>query len=271
MCCPQGHLYCRECIFESLLTQKQEIKRKIQEYEAQEKRKEEETKHTEAEKEEREIFEFTKVDTGLLPQKFKIWRAGKGGVRPSFIPAEVESFVGPDGHTYYLDKEYKTNMDKKQQFEAMSTIRRQIEMAKGLPSFWVPSKGPEAIVEDMKKPSEETMCIEGNHPLRLKQLIKVHFHEIKAPGSGGDITAVKQCPICRKEFTNSRKIALLKGCGHVVCMQCVTDYVSKERKCFVCTQPAGEKDVIKLQEGGTGYVDHGSSVLSKKATPAAWV
>jgi hypothetical protein len=80
-----------------MLQQKQESKRLMKEWEAQEQRKKVFSKHPpscfapllligqrsqeeelkkQQEKQEQEVFEFTKTDNGLLPQKIRVFRAG---------------------------------------------------------------------------------------------------------------------------------------------------------------------------------------------------
>jgi len=197
-------------------------------------------------------------------QKFKFIKQNTGDKieKPYFIPDGSESFTTSDGKVYYFDQDYKDVNDKKIQFDAMTTIRKQVEIEKGLSSFWVPSLTPDAGVTEILKPSEETKCTEGNHALRLKQLIPVQF--IKK-----DKESI--CPICSKTLSNVIKSALLKECGHVICQTCANNFIKLEKKCFVCNVPCRDKDIIKLEEGATGFSGHGAILEATKISPVAWV
>ncbi len=68
-----------------------------------------------------------------------------------------------------------------------------------------PSKGPDMLAVEVTKPNEETMCQEGKHPLRVKQLIKLHFtpaaQDKDAPQSAG--AGKYMCPVCRYVFAHA--------------------------------------------------------------------
>jgi len=96
----------------------------------------------------------------------------------------------------------------------------------------------------------------------LKQLISVQF--IKK-----DKDSI--CPVCSKTLSNVIKSALLKECGHVVCQNCANNFVKSEKKCFICNVPCRDKDIIKLEEGATGFSGHGAKLEATKLTPVAWV
>jgi nitric oxide synthase-interacting protein len=67
------------------------------------------------------------------------------------------------------------------------------------------------------------------------------------------------------------KPVVLSECGHTTCSACLNNYVLKEGKCFVCTKPCREKDVIRVAESATGYAGHGEKLEASKHTPTAWL
>lgn len=94
--------------------------------------------------------------------------------------------------------------------------------------------------------------------LRLKDLVAAKFTPVPE-GEGG----LYMDPITKDTFTNANKLVLLKPTGDVLL----------EETYKTCVKPEGrfegikvrEKDVIKLQGGGTGFVAHdGEKVQSKK-------
>ena len=52
----------------------------------------------------------------------------------------------------------------------------------------------------------------------------------------------------------STQSGVVRSCGHTLCMPCVEKFVAKDHKCFVCDTPVPKisKDVVKMQQGGTG-------------------
>jgi nitric oxide synthase-interacting protein len=253
MICQKGHLFCKECIYTSLLTQKQEIKRQTLKYNMQEERLKDEEQKKETKKQERILEEFDKIEHGILPPEKRI----------KFLHTKEPSSENMTLSLSIVDKTSRENNEKPEP-----------NPANHLPSFWVPSLTPDPQPIVLKKPPSYCICPEENHPIRLKQLIKVNFQTI----SGMDrkdpnkvLNMRYQCPICSKTFTNVIKISLLRKCGHVFCSQCIDNFVSQDRKCFVCSKSFSESDLIPLQCGGTGFSAHGVSLEATKFNPCAWV
>ena len=65
------------------------------------------------------------------------------------------------------------------------------------------------------------------------------------------------CPTCRKGLNNSIPVTVIKGCGHAVCQPCCDEFVRPQRKCSVCDHPCKSKDVILLEDLGTGHIEKG--------------
>eukprot|EP01116_Phalansterium_solitarium_P019871 TRINITY_DN570_c1_g1_i1.p1 TRINITY_DN570_c1_g1~~TRINITY_DN570_c1_g1_i1.p1 ORF type:complete len:286 (-),score=108.03 TRINITY_DN570_c1_g1_i1:337-1194(-) len=210
MTCTKGHLYCKECIFQSLLEQKKKIERQLKQYDQQQKEIEAEEQTKESEKKAKELAQFDKSVVGFT--------AGRG-------------------------KESKEKPKVK------------------LTSYWVPGVREDDAKEIVKKPDTTTVCPDGNHPLRLKQLVSVNFTLIENATIGPTESGRYMCPVCNKTLINSLKLICLADCGHVMCAGC-HDKTKDEKACIVCAKPFREKDVIKLESPGTSF----ASSLGEKAT-----
>eukprot|EP01119_Soliformovum_irregulare_P021807 TRINITY_DN7332_c0_g2_i1.p1 TRINITY_DN7332_c0_g2~~TRINITY_DN7332_c0_g2_i1.p1 ORF type:complete len:276 (-),score=47.18 TRINITY_DN7332_c0_g2_i1:140-967(-) len=221
--CPEGHIFCKECIYQSLLSQKKEIARQMERWEETERKNQIDKERQEVDQKEKEKAEFEKINGPA---------------------ATIES---------------KSSDESKQKLTA----------------FWVPGVASDAIVEAPKKPSTDTMCPEGNHPVRLKKLIPLNFSANKSADREGVkdhiVEGKYQCPSCCKTLTNVLRAVVLTTCGHVVCTTC-WDKIKKDTTCFVCAKKFKSKHVVKLQCGGTGYSESSKEKLKPKAfSPTAWL
>lgn len=106
----------------------------------------------------------------------------------------------------------------------------------------------------MEKPDNATHCPATGKKLRLKDLIPVKFSRVP-PGESGRY----QDPVTRDTLTNKHRLVLLKATGDVML----------EETYRTCVKPEGsfggatirEKEVIKLQRGGTGFAAHDGDKL----------
>jgi len=124
----------------------------------------------------------------------------------------------------------------------------------------------------LKKPPTEVMCSEGNHPIKLKQLIKINFTEnMNKEGTITKNTSKPQyqCLVCAKTLSNIVKTAALQKCGHVMCVTCL-DTLKKDKQC-VCGKGFKEKHIIKLDNGGTAYSESSGEKLKPKVVTPAFV
>lgn len=84
---------------------------------------------------------------------------------------------------------------------------------KMLPSFWIPSKTPEAKEIMVQKPDKTIYCPVSGKPLKIKDLISVKFTEVKDPDDKKSLI-VKQarymCPITHDILSNSVPCAVIK-------------------------------------------------------------
>jgi nitric oxide synthase-interacting protein len=269
-------LYCRECIYESLLQQKQDIRRRTELWEAQEKKRQEEEEQKRAEQERKELAAFEKMDTGVSSGRWRVLLANAEGetTNGGRIPPGYEEFKAADGQIYIVEQAYRDLLERQAPQEALAEIKRERERQRALASFWVPSLTPDHREERLERPSQETICPENPHPLRVRQLVRVRLQEIQPAaggagvGAGGGRQPRYECPVCRKALTNALRLGLLRSCGHLLCLVCAQNFVAREGRCFSCQTPCREKDIVPLQ-GATGYVAHDDKkVISQKSTPA---
>ncbi|XP_050581434.1 nitric oxide synthase-interacting protein homolog [Bombus affinis] len=127
---------------------------------------------------------------------------------------------------------------------------------KMLPSFWIPSKTPEAKETILQKPDKTIYCPLSGKPLKIKDLIPVKFTEVKDPDDKKSLI-VKQarymCPITHDILSNSVPCAVIRTTGDVVTMECVEKIIRKDWINPLDSTELTEADIIPLQRGGTGY------------------
>jgi len=284
--CPKGHLFCKACIFEHLLTQKQFQKKQLSKYQQQRKHTQDQEKSKEENKKLKAIELFDKAESSILPANASQSNA------TNEVPLGYEAVETTSGVAYMVDKE----IVKAHSISASKLSEEEKEKRKRiLPCFWVPNLTPDAGHSHVDKPISHTVCPEGFHILRLKQLRPVHFtlvtqikHKNNDSDNASNTTSNSSsnnssnnsnsnksksvglsqymCSGCRKTLTNATKSTSLNPCGHVICFTCVQRLVAKDKSCPDC----GEVSVslTNLQLGGTGFAAHGASTISAKPTPA---
>ncbi|RZC80535.1 hypothetical protein C5167_043117 [Papaver somniferum] len=68
LCCQKGHVFCKDCILECLLSQKKDIQRKLAAHATQQKQEKEEDKEKMQLQKAREIDAFDQQNHGAVPQ-----------------------------------------------------------------------------------------------------------------------------------------------------------------------------------------------------------
>ncbi|KAI5082233.1 hypothetical protein GOP47_0002371 [Adiantum capillus-veneris] len=224
LCCPKGHLFCKECILHCLLAQKKDIKRKIASFAAQQKQDQEEELERQALLKEQELEAFERQNNGADPL-----------------------FTGKNAMA-----------DKGSGFHGANSVRvtsYEEEALRTMKAFWLPSATPEAP-ERVDAPSTDTVCPEGKEKLKLKDLFPVCFTELSKESGENFLDPNFMCPCCNTTFTNTLTLAALKICGHVFCKKCVDNFLLKDNACTVCSRPCKLKHVVTLEKGGTGFAGH---------------
>ncbi|XP_076170132.1 nitric oxide synthase-interacting protein homolog [Ptiloglossa arizonensis] len=139
-----------------------------------------------------------------------------------------------------------------------------------LPSFWIPSKTPEAKEIMLQKPDKTIYCPLSGKPLKIKDLIPVKFTEVKDPDDKKSFI-VKQarymCPITHDILSNSVPCAIIRTTGDVITMECVEKIIKKDWINPLDSTKLTEADIIPLQRGGTGYAAVNDSLEGKHERP----
>ncbi|EFN88376.1 nitric oxide synthase-interacting protein homolog [Harpegnathos saltator] len=141
---------------------------------------------------------------------------------------------------------------------------------KVLPSFWIPSKTPEAKEATLQKPDSTIYCPVSGNPLKMKDLIPIKFTQVRDPDDNRSLI-VKQarymCPITHDILSNSVPCAVIKTSGDVVTMECVEKLIKKDWINPLDNSKLKESDIIPLERGGTGYASVNDSLEGKHERP----
>ncbi|KAJ1698930.1 hypothetical protein LUZ63_007442 [Rhynchospora breviuscula] len=231
LCCPKGHVFCKECIYECLLAQKKDIKRKLVAYEAQQKQSKEEEEEKRLQQRARELESFDRQNHSAVPTESSSNHGSAPGDRNNFHGA---------------------NSVKTTSFEE--------EALRTMKAFWLPSATPDAPVK-VDAPSSDTTCPEGNEKLKLKSLFPIRFtEEDKNENKNKNFETSYICPSCKVTLTNTISLVAVNTCGHVFCKKCGDKFVKADRVCLVCNKGCKEKNLVTLEKGGTGFSAHGDKL-----------
>ncbi|XP_050456786.1 nitric oxide synthase-interacting protein homolog [Cataglyphis hispanica] len=141
---------------------------------------------------------------------------------------------------------------------------------KVLPSFWIPSKTPEAKEISLQKPDKTIYCPVSGNPLKVKDLIPIKFTPVKDPDDKRSLI-VKQarymCPITHDILGNNVPCAAIRTTGDVVTMECVEKLIKKDWINPLDNSKLTQSDIIPLQRGGTGYASVNDSLEGKHERP----
>ncbi|KAG0036032.1 hypothetical protein BGZ82_004779 [Podila clonocystis] len=270
VCCLEGHLSCKECIYENILAQKLEIERQTKLLALQEAQALKEQEHKEELAQQIILNEFEKSHMGVLSKtesvRGKLLTVAEGTTFPS-SPNGAKS-TNDKKRPFGLDPEEMERRSKQERIDVAKAVE-EAEQAKKpvLPSFWVPSLTPSNKKTEFKATKLHTMCTASDkeHKLSLKNLIAVKFETALEDGDETEtnLKVSSICPICRKGFTNSTKLSILKGCGHVYCESCCQKFIKKDGKCQACSHKAKEKDIISMTGEGSGFSGGGAKEAKK--------
>lgn len=271
VCCNSGHLFCKECIYNDLLTQKKNIKRQKERFEALRLQEEEEKQRAREAARQRILQEFEKGQLGL----------GTGALSRDKDEDKDKKNSGTNdksgqGESHGTKRKFDFDMDKVEVAarEAEEAAMRQIEKEQAearkskFPDFWLPSVTPTAAAGPSKEIKLNTVCRAADppHSLTLKELTPVSFSTLENNGkqnSKYDETD-KVCPSCKKTLSNRILLFLMKPCSHVVCKTCFDSLVRPAEQCVVCDKKLKTADMLQLNREGTGYAGGGLAESSKK-------
>jgi len=174
----------------------------------------------------------------------------------------------------------------KQRFEQTekSIVTKRLEKAKGdeasgsisnlagdrkreLPSFWLPSCGPQAKKSRVEKPDKTIYCPMSRKPIKMKNLIDVQWTVCKDAEDKRSIIARDeryQCAVTGDVLNNSTHCAVIKTTGHVVTQDCVEKIIKKDWRHPLNGQALKESDIIPIQRGATGFSSANSELISER-------
>ncbi|KAG0252048.1 hypothetical protein BG011_007224 [Mortierella polycephala] len=270
VCCPEGHLSCKECIYENILTQKLEIQRQAQKLALQQEQEQKEQEIKEELAQQIILSEFEKSQMGVLSKTKSV--RGKLVATPPDVQAATDdrsSSVYSKKRPFQLDPAELERISKQERIDIANAVEAETKSKKPvLPSFWVPSLTPSNRTTEFKPTKLHTMCTATakEHKLSLKSLVPVKFEMSIDDHDESDAKQTKGsaiCPICRKGFTNTTKLSILKSCGHVFCDTCCKQFIKKDGKCQTCGHKTKDKDIVAMAGEGSGFSGGGAKEARK--------
>ncbi|KAJ9110718.1 hypothetical protein QFC22_006696 [Naganishia vaughanmartiniae] len=223
--CSKGHVYCKECILSSLISQKAQIKAHQASLEAFAEQEQQEREKAKVEARERVLRDFERglglggvriASTAAMmadtEKKIQLGREAEDGV-PKLIEGSGADARGIK-RKFELDQSAVEKAAQAAEEMALKALEaEQVESRKAkLPSFWLPTLTPEATIGPLKDIKLQTMCNVGDHPhpLALKNLLPVHFtYPASSKSDATNSTKTPICPSCSREISNSTKSILL--------------------------------------------------------------
>lgn len=225
--CPSGDLFCKGCIYEHLLTQKQKVKKKMNLFQAQKLRAKEKEAEEEREEAERKLAIFRKIELGEVSNMRKKEARDVVNLRVDDIGARATL--------------------------TRRTVAQDVsEKEKTMNCFWMPNMGPKGEKTAVKEPDKTTYCPSCSKPLRLKKLKPIKLQPVRGAKviNAGDENYA--CPVCLKSLTDTHHKIFLKKCGHLICGDCALMTFKEELRCPTCLKGFKKKDIVRLA-GGTGF------------------
>ncbi|KAJ3873218.1 hypothetical protein F5051DRAFT_338034 [Lentinula edodes] len=282
LACNEGHLFCKECVYTDLLTQKKDIKRQKEKLETMRREIEEEKAKAKLAARERVLKEFEKGQLGLGSHNASAISSGTSITNSSNPLKRKFNFSSSTVESLALEAEEAA-------LRQIEVEQREALKAK-LPDFWLPSltptytgKGDAESVKSLEDVRLQTTCRGGNpkHALTMKSLIPVKFtFETSSKPNSKDSDQQAICPSCKKVLSNNTLIfceliySLSKPCAHVTCKTCTDTLVKPAKQCVVCDTTLkvpddskggkeGKSDIIELRREGTGFAGGGLAETSK--------
>lgn len=273
--CPAGHMYCKGCVYENLLAQKEHFRRAQEEYQEQLDADEAARRAQEQRPELDRVREFQALADSIhsAPRPAQADAGGKRKRGPVVGYKAVTTATGKE--VYVVDEELVLAMQQQkspqqqQQLHSPQLLSGQDEQPAApavrgndyqtmveeqqrrralLPSHWLPSQAPEAAPTRLAPPNPNTQCPMGLHELRLKKLVPVRWSSgtPKQQQSASGVPPVggeDECSACSDTLSNQKRPTVLRGCGHVVCRTCLEKVVLPAGECADCgvkvnTRPA---------------------------------
>lgn len=278
--CQKGHMYCKGCVYENMLAQKDGMKKQLKAHNDQVAKREilENSISGEDAKRVKEMEKFAKTEGSISGASTR-----RSADIETKVPVGYKEVLSDTGKISYIPdpKFVKEHMMS----SATMSKETKLERSAMLPSFWLPTMTPEEGEKTIAKPSEHTTCPAGGHFLRLKQLRPLKFSyasqlvsssSLPSSSSSSSSSVSKKeaevdapvCSACRKQFMKSSKAFCLRTCGHVVCHICYDAFITKDNSCVECSTAVEMKDVVKLEAGGSSFAAGGAQTVKTTITAA---
>ncbi|CEG46874.1 Uncharacterized conserved protein [Plasmopara halstedii] len=225
---PGGFVYCKECIYANLLTQKRSNQENLMAYE----------RYVE--------MQNQKEKDEILEKERQTLQKALDGADGAMIGLATET---RDHARHVATQKLQEKVDKATDDE------KRIAMKKT--SFWIPDCTPSQEVK-VEKPEMKTKDPMSLDEMKLKHLMPVKFE--------WDDKSNVVCAVTKKEILHRRAV-LLRPSGQVILESCVKDMVLPTMTCPVTGLKLRKKDIVHLQAGGTGFSAH-STVEAKKYRPS---
>ncbi|XP_063987344.1 nitric oxide synthase-interacting protein homolog isoform X1 [Diachasmimorpha longicaudata] len=254
-----GYLFDKEAILEYILTKKKEYTRKLKQYELQKNKEEVRLRIINY----KSMISIPTLANECEPNYFIQEESNEKTATEEL--QKLQSF-------FKFEKNIVPSKDDAKPSPSISNMAEGRE--KTLPSFWIPSKTPEAKAAPLKKPEKTIYCPVSDKPLKLKDLINVKFTEVKDPDDKKSLIVKEaryMCPITHDVLSNSVPCAVIKTTGDVITMECFEKLIKKDWVNPLDGKVLKESDIIPLQRGGTGYSAVNDNLEGKHERPVLQV
>ncbi|XP_018330668.1 nitric oxide synthase-interacting protein homolog [Agrilus planipennis] len=228
-----GYLFDKEVILQYIISKKVEYNKKLKEYEKLKKKEDEENEEKLLTETNNKVKQFFNTENNIISKPINGFKEEN---RP--VPSVSNMANGKD---------------------------------KELPSFWIPSKTPNAQKPKLEKPDSTILCPISGRPLKAKDLIDVKFTKVKDPDDTKSLIIKENrymCPITHDVLSNSVPCAILRPTGDVVTLECIEKIIKKDWTHPLTGQKLKEKDIIVMQRGGTGYAQTNQNLEGKYERPS---
>lgn len=262
--CEQGDIFCRKCVLENLLGQREEIKRLKEEARQLDALAAKEAARLDRDSTALQIADFERVQSGM-----KSTAVQTDAPKPKSTTTLLIEAAPSTKRPFEVDTDELKRIADSEHAHHKSALIAASTTTKGASSaFWLPEEVPDDQKRDRVKHKTTPICPasekSSQHSLSLKTLIAVKFEEHE-----GDHTRI--CPSCKKELSNVIGGTLLTNCGHVICKVCMDKFARDDARCCKCSRPftssseSRKKGVgyIELRQEGTGFSSKKNAVVSK--------
>merc|ERR1712098_38005 len=131
--------------------------------------------------------------------------------------------------------------------------------------------GPQAKKTKLVKPDKTIYCPMSRQPIRVKDLVDMHWTEVRDPDAKKNIISREeryQCAVTGDTLYDCTPCAVLRPTGDVVTKECVEKIIRKDMRHPLTGQALKEKDIIPIQRGATGFSAANDQLLAEKSSAA---